>query len=84
MIKLVLMYLVNVIQFLVLGRVIMSWISQDYRNPLVRFFYQTTEPIIGPIRDVMNKLNLGGGMFDFSPLIAILLLNIIASFVARL
>ncbi len=84
MIKATLIYLVNIINFLILGRVIMSWVSQDYKNPIVRFFYQTTEPILGPIRDLINKLGIGGGMFDFSPIIAIILMNFVTSLVSRL
>lgn len=84
MIKAVLYYLIQIFQYLILGRVIMSWISQDYKNPFVRFFYQTTEPMLSPIRQLLIKLGLGGSMFDFSPIAAILLFNILASIVIRL
>jgi len=79
-----LMYLIQIINFLILGRVIMSWISQDMNNPVVRFFYQTTEPIMAPIRDVLNRLGLGGSMFDFSPIVALLLLSLISKILYRL
>lgn len=84
MIKATLIYLIQIINFLILGRVIMSWVSQDTRNPIVRFFYQTTEPIMAPIRDLLNKLGLGGTMLDFSPIVAILLMQIVDSIVRRL
>lgn len=84
MIKATLLYLIQIINFLILGRVIMSWVSQDTRNPIVNFFYQTTEPIMGPIRDVLNRLGLGGTMLDFSPIVAILLIQVIGSAIASL
>lgn len=84
MIKATILYLIQIINFLILGRIIMSWVSQDTRNPIVRFFYQTTEPILGPIRDLLNRLGLGGTMLDFSPIVAILLIQVIGSAVARL
>ncbi len=39
-----------------------------------------TEPILGPIRELIYKLGIDTGMFDFSPLIAVLLFQIILSF----
>ena len=55
----------------VLGRVIMSWVSPRGNDPLTTILYQMTEPILGPIRRILPNF----GMFDFSPLILILLIN---------
>jgi YggT family protein len=59
-------------------RAILSWFNLDPRSPLVQVLDAITEPIIAPIRNVMPRL----GMIDFSPLVAILLLNVGGQFLA--
>ena len=36
-----------------------------------------TEPVLAPCRAILDKLGLGMGMIDFSPILAIILLNIL-------
>lgn len=43
----------------------------DPRNPLVVVLFQITEPILAPLRRFIPRL----GMFDLTPMIAILLLQ---------
>jgi len=61
-------------------RIILSWVGMDPRNPVVIFLHDITEPILAPIRQYMPRL----GMLDFSPMVAIILLSLIAQFVTRL
>ncbi len=61
-------------------RIILSWVGMDPRNPLVIFLHDITEPILSPIRQFMPRL----GMMDLSPMVAIILLSIIASAADRL
>jgi YggT family protein len=61
-------------------RIILSWIGTDPRNPVVIFLHDITEPILAPIRQYMPRL----GMLDLSPMVAIILLSLIARFVTRL
>ena len=67
-------FLVLAVELLLLGRVIMSWVSPRFDSPLGRFLYETTEPILAPIRRVLPSM----GMIDFSPIVAFLLLGIVA------
>jgi YggT family protein len=63
-----------VLTIAIIGRALISWIPNlDPRNPLVEFLVTVTEPILAPIRSVMPR----GIMFDFSPIIAIFLLQLI-------
>ncbi len=58
----------------IIGRSILSWfpnVSRD--NPAVQFVYIVTEPILSPIRRVVPR----AGMFDFTPMIAIILIFLI-------
>lgn len=72
--------LATVLSLLILARVIISWVMPGGGGSLVAFVYAATEPILAPIR---NMLPATGG-FDFSPMIAILLLQLIARVVGDL
>ncbi len=52
----------------------------DPRNPVAIFLHDITEPILSPIRQYMPRM----GMLDLSPMVAIILLSLIARFVTRL
>jgi len=61
----------------ILARVILSWLPMagvqvDMYHPLIRFLYQITDPILDPIRRFATF-----GMMDFSPIVALILLEII-------
>jgi YggT family protein len=56
----------------VIARVLFSWIRPDPTIWLVRLVYDITEPILDPIR---RALPLVGGI-DFSPFVALLLLDL--------
>lgn len=64
-----------VMTFLIFIRAIISWIPGiiDPRGPIAEFLITTTEPILAPIRSIMPRM-----MFDFSPMIAILVLSAVA------
>lgn len=58
---------------LIFGRVIMSFVDPMGRNQISAFLIQTTEPILGPVRRLLPQT----GMFDFSPLIVLLILGVL-------
>ena len=66
-------FLLIAFEVLVIGRVLMSYVDQTGRSALAQFLVGVTEPVLGPIRRLLPK----GGMFDFSPLIVILVLGAI-------
>jgi YggT family protein len=70
----------TVLSILIFIRAIISWVPGiiDPRGAIAEFLYTVTEPILAPIRSLMPRM-----MFDFSPMLAILLLNILARIVAR-
>jgi len=75
-------YFVQVVNFLILLRVIMSWVVRDYSHPFVQFIYQVTDPILKPFRDLLEKFGVGG-MVDFSPIFAMISIQIIANMLLR-
>ncbi|MDD3235534.1 MAG: YggT family protein [Candidatus Cloacimonetes bacterium] len=74
--------LVRVIQiytYLIFARVLMSWIIRDPGNPIYHFLYELTEPVLAPIRRIMPSMGL-----DLSPIIAYMVLNLLARLIASL
>jgi YggT family protein len=74
---------IEVINFLIIARVLFSWISRDISNPIFRILYQLTEPILAPFRSLLSRLGVGG-MIDFSPILAILALDVIGNIIINL
>lgn len=70
----ILIYILNIYSFILLARVLMTWIPNlDYNNPIVKFLFQATEPVLKPIR---NALPQSGGI-DFSPIVVFILISVI-------
>jgi len=61
--------LLSIYLILIFARVIFSWGRLSYRNRIMRFLYNATEPLIGPLRRTLPPL----GPFDISPLVASLI-----------
>ena len=59
----------------IMARVIISWFSPNPTNKLIIILYQVTEPFLAPLRRIIPRV----GMFDFSPFVAIILLQLLAS-----
>ncbi len=66
--------LCEVLTIAIFLRVILSWFSPGQTNILVNILYQVTEPILAPLRRIIPR----AGTLDFSPLVAIILLQLIA------
>jgi YggT family protein len=63
--------------WIIIGRAIISWVNPDPYNPIVRFLYRATEPVLSPIR---RRLPLQGMGIDFSPVIVILVIYFLQLF----
>lgn len=63
--------------WIIIGRAIISWVNADPYNPIVRFLYEVTEPLLVRIR---RLLPFGGGI-DFSPMILIVAIMFLRSFI---
>lgn len=72
-------YFLRVLTWLIVVRIILSWVAPGSHHPLIVFIYQTTEQILAPIRRLIPRTDGVLGMFDWSPLIAILLIDILRS-----
>ena len=78
----VILAILSVIQWLVIIAAVISWVNPDPRNPIVQFLYRSTEPILRPFRRLLPPGRTGG--IDFSPLLVILAIIFIRTFLGRL
>jgi YggT family protein len=69
--------IIQLYTFIVLARVLMSWINIDPYSPLARTIYNLTEPLLAPVRNILPP---AAGL-DFSPIIVILLLQVVGQIV---
>jgi YggT family protein len=63
----------TVLTIAVIGRALLSWFDPGMRSTIARLLVDVTEPIVGPIRRVVPSV----GMLDISPIIALILLQIL-------
>jgi len=69
--------LLNLYMWVFIIRALISWVSPDPYNPIVRFLYNVTDPVMNKVRRYIS-LNFGG--IDFTPMIVILGLIFLDSF----
>lgn len=65
--------LIQIYSFIMLARVLMTWVNIDPSGPLARTLYDLTEPVLRPVR---NALPPTAGL-DFSPMIVLVLLQLL-------
>jgi len=70
--SLVVTLLFYLLELAIVVRVLLSWINVSPDNPIAHLLAQITEPILGPLRGRLPLI----GMFDLSPIVAILLLDL--------
>ena len=74
----VLEYVLVFFMFITIARAVLSWVSPDPYNPIVRFIHNVTEPVLYQIR---KRLPLMYGGIDFSPIVVILIIIFLRIFV---
>jgi len=77
----------TIVDYILLGymwvfiiRAVLSWVSPDPYNPIVRTIYALTEPVLSPLR---RKLPLYAGSIDFSVAVAVLIIIFLQRFIVR-
>jgi len=61
----------------IIARAVLSWVTPDPFNPIVRFLYRVTEPVLRPIRYRLPTLAMG---IDLSPMVVILAIYFLDTF----
>ena len=72
--------ILNLYMWIVIARAILSWVNPDPRNPIVRFLYNATEPLLYRVRRTVPALV--GGM-DFSPILVIVGIYFLQAFLVQ-
>ncbi len=70
-------FLLTAYMWIIIGRAVISWVNADPHNPIVRFLYEATEPLLSRIRRAI-PMSMGG--IDFSPMILIMAIMFLQSF----
>ena len=66
--------------WIIVIRALISWVSPDPYNPIVRFLYRVTEPVLRPVRRILPIRGMG---IDLSPLIVILIIYVLRIFLVK-
>lgn len=73
-------YVLVFFMIITIARAVLSWVSPDPYNPIVRFIHNVTEPVLIQIR---KRLPMMYGGIDFSPIIVILIIIFLRIFVVN-
>ncbi len=75
----VLDFALNIYMWVIIISALISWVSPDPYNPIVRFLYGATDPVLRPIR---RRVGLFGGI-DITPMIVIIIIIFLRLFLVR-
>ena len=70
----------EVLTWLIIARCVLSFVRHNPHQPLIRFVYDVTEPIMDPFRRLMPSTS----GIDFSPIIAVLAITLVQKLVIQL
>src|SRR3990172_6764681 len=76
----ILHYVLGAYIWVLIIRAVLSWVSPDPYNPIVRALYSITEPVLSFLR---RRFPLMAGSIDFSPMVAILVILFLQYFLVR-
>lgn len=66
--------------WIILARVILSWIRVDQYNPVIRFIHTVTEPVLSKVR---SQIPVSFGGIDFSPMLILLAIFFLRLFLVQ-
>jgi YggT family protein len=66
--------------WIIIARAVLSWVNPDPFNPIVRFLYRVTEPVLRPIRRRLPTMGMG---LDLSPMLVILAIYFLQAFLVE-
>lgn len=73
--------LLQVYVFAIFGRIVLSWFPLSPGGAMASIFsflFSVTEPVLGPVRRLLPPVRLGGMGLDFSPIIVLFGVQILA------
>ena len=76
----ILSIVLSIYMWVIIIQAILSWVSPDPFNPIVRILYQITEPVLGRLRRIL-PLQFGG--MDFTPFVLVLVIIFLQQFLVN-
>ncbi len=73
-------WVLEIYKWIIIARAILSWVSPDPYNPIVRFIHNITEPVLYQVR---KRIPIMMGGIDFSPIIILLAIIFLQHFVVQ-
>ncbi len=72
----------TIYSYIIIGTVLISWVSPDPYNPIVRFLRQVTEPLFYRVRKILPRFFFASGL-DFTPMIVLILLHVLSNLITN-
>ena len=73
-------YILTIANWLIIIRALISWVNPDPYNPIVKFLYKVTEPLLAPFRRLVPLYSMG---LDISPIFALIFIWFLKLFLVR-
>jgi YggT family protein len=70
----------DIYMWLIIARAILSWVNPDPYNPIVRFLYNVTEPVLSYLRRRLPMVYAG---LDLSPLVVLAVILFLKVFLVQ-
>jgi YggT family protein len=67
----------SIYMWIIIARALLSWVNPDPYNPIVRFLYNVTEPVMGFVR---RRVPIVFGGLDLSPILVLLAIVFLQKF----
>ena len=67
------MFVLDIYTWVIIAAAVISWVTPNPYNPVVRLLRRLTEPVLAPVRQLLPPWKTFG--LDFSPMIIILLIQ---------
>lgn len=66
--------------WLIIARIVLSWVPHNPYNSIIRFVYEMTQPVLGIFKKIIPPI----GMIDFSPIVAFLALELVRMVIIKI
>lgn len=76
--------IVQILYWLVMIRIVISFLPEFEHYPWARWVVRLTEPMLAPLRRVLPPVRLGAGYVDFSPMVLLLIVNLLLNMLRRI
>ena len=70
-------YIFEILNLVLIIRIILSWIPHNRYHPIINFIYEITDPILKPFRNMINPIQ----GIDISPIIVFILLRLLRNLI---